>query len=490
MSESKRRESTPSVAWIAVTAIPLALGLFAIHVDSFDVWWHMATGRWIVENGAIPTVDPFSYTVTGAPWTYVPWLTNVIMYALFNALGGPGLVLMKVAVAASILMFLGLILRMQGHGKWILSSLLLILTIWIQPRYVIDRPLIVGGLLIAVGIYLASKTVDGRPKLAWSLAALMAVWIPSHGSAILGLAMGAIIVGHYAALGAWQWHRQKKRPPIPVHALGAFAVMGLLLLTPTGQGVWATATGHGLTTDMVETFAEWQPTDWTQFRIWLPWLLIAVGAPWWRKLPLEKLLVPLGFAALAFLLQTRAFALMYPAILFLVPLLGISIAALVEQLESMWSAERLRAVVLPLGLALSLGFLPGYLSEGIVKDFGLTVAPDRFPYATVERLRELPPGRLIHDWSFGGFFIWHEVEGGVFADGRTVVVYNDVHYWDFIEPAARSPQSLDEVALRFGAIYGFADQRSAMHRNFTASPHWEKVFDDGIGTFFMRIDEE
>jgi hypothetical protein len=51
----------------------LLLGLVVIafcirKVASLDVWWHLASGRWIVENGAIPKVDVFSFAIEGSPW--------------------------------------------------------------------------------------------------------------------------------------------------------------------------------------------------------------------------------------------------------------------------------------------------------------------------------------------------------------------------------------------------------------------------------------
>ncbi len=40
-----------------------------------DTWTHVATGQWILAHGAIPRVDPFSYTFAGQPWTAHEWLS-------------------------------------------------------------------------------------------------------------------------------------------------------------------------------------------------------------------------------------------------------------------------------------------------------------------------------------------------------------------------------------------------------------------------------
>ncbi len=33
-----------------------------------DVWWHLATGRLIIQQGTVPNTDVFTYTRVGEPW--------------------------------------------------------------------------------------------------------------------------------------------------------------------------------------------------------------------------------------------------------------------------------------------------------------------------------------------------------------------------------------------------------------------------------------
>jgi hypothetical protein len=52
-----------------------------------DTYWHIAAGRWMLAHHSIPTVDPFSYTFLGAPWTAHEWLSEIV-YAATYAIGG------------------------------------------------------------------------------------------------------------------------------------------------------------------------------------------------------------------------------------------------------------------------------------------------------------------------------------------------------------------------------------------------------------------
>ena len=44
-----------------------------------DSHWHITVGNWILEHGAVPTVDPYSYTFTGQPWIAKEWGSQVLM---------------------------------------------------------------------------------------------------------------------------------------------------------------------------------------------------------------------------------------------------------------------------------------------------------------------------------------------------------------------------------------------------------------------------
>jgi len=76
-------------------ALPaLAIGLTAVlalrRLSDADTWWHLAAGRWIAENRAIPRTDMLSFTVPDHRWINLQWLFDLFAYALFRA-GGPDL---------------------------------------------------------------------------------------------------------------------------------------------------------------------------------------------------------------------------------------------------------------------------------------------------------------------------------------------------------------------------------------------------------------
>jgi hypothetical protein len=78
---------------VATGAVFSAIGLLAFRpaIDP-DVFWHLATGKWIWQNHAIPKADPFSWTTPGRAWIAHEWLTEAIWRVLYRVGGWGALV--------------------------------------------------------------------------------------------------------------------------------------------------------------------------------------------------------------------------------------------------------------------------------------------------------------------------------------------------------------------------------------------------------------
>ncbi len=68
-----------------VVAAGVVLGLRPFHDNSFLT--HLATGRLILDRGAVPHTDPYTFTAHGQPWVVQSWLVSVL-YAGAERLGG------------------------------------------------------------------------------------------------------------------------------------------------------------------------------------------------------------------------------------------------------------------------------------------------------------------------------------------------------------------------------------------------------------------
>lgn len=57
-----------------------------------DLWWHVATGRWIMEHKSWPIVDPWSFTRNGQPWLQHEWLSDFLFQVWTSLFGMNSLV--------------------------------------------------------------------------------------------------------------------------------------------------------------------------------------------------------------------------------------------------------------------------------------------------------------------------------------------------------------------------------------------------------------
>src|SRR4051812_44874888 len=99
-----RDSAHEQVYWVVLIFI-FALGFFLARshliLQDPDTYWHIATGRWIVEQGKLPPGDVFSFTVIGKIWIFYEWAAQVLM-ALANYVGAwLGVVVLSVLSAAT-----------------------------------------------------------------------------------------------------------------------------------------------------------------------------------------------------------------------------------------------------------------------------------------------------------------------------------------------------------------------------------------------------
>ena len=89
--------------YFALAAILITfLGFFATRIWDVDFWWHISSGKYIVETRSLPDSDPFSvYTTAGARDNTIlksNWLGQVILFQVFNDFGEDGVILLKAAI--------------------------------------------------------------------------------------------------------------------------------------------------------------------------------------------------------------------------------------------------------------------------------------------------------------------------------------------------------------------------------------------------------
>src|SRR6202040_1041221 len=75
----------------AIALLLVVAGAALAPIRSYDFFWHLATGRWIVEHHALPTYDPFALASAHVPWINGEWLYEVALDGAYSAGGFSGI---------------------------------------------------------------------------------------------------------------------------------------------------------------------------------------------------------------------------------------------------------------------------------------------------------------------------------------------------------------------------------------------------------------
>src|ERR1039457_3530920 len=108
-------------ALLLVLSTILLLGAFSREIYDSDFWWHLRSVQYILEQHALPSPDPFSWTTTGARDAYASesrtrrfnltheWLAQVIFYTVFRVGGSAGIVAARAVTLTTFCALAGLI---------------------------------------------------------------------------------------------------------------------------------------------------------------------------------------------------------------------------------------------------------------------------------------------------------------------------------------------------------------------------------------------
>ncbi|HWE39093.1 MAG TPA: hypothetical protein VG406_21270 [Isosphaeraceae bacterium] len=151
-------------------------------VDS-DVWWHLASGRWVVANRAVPRLDPFSFASADRPWIDLHWGFQVLLWLSYR-LGGVAGVIGCAAAGYATAVAVAATARRRGWPGWATLACwppaLLLMSWRFEPR-----PEVLSLVLVALFLAILLHAED-RPAALAALPILQVAWVNVHGLFVLG----------------------------------------------------------------------------------------------------------------------------------------------------------------------------------------------------------------------------------------------------------------------------------------------------------------
>jgi len=459
------------MALVALLALPAASGLRSRLQDN-DLWWHLATGRWIVEHGTVPTQDPFSYTAAGHPWIAYSWLPELLFHYLttrfgFAALRWMGALVLVAMVGATyracrsagarpIVAVVGAALgALAGSGGWAV------------------RPQTFAFLFLA----LTSWALHAPPGsyLRRSIPLIVIVWANTHISFVFGPAL----VAWAASVNGLRGNRDFELEWLTLLSAAA------TLANPYGWSLLAHVPTIAAQPAVVAAVTEFHSPDLGSlpgmfFAMMVLAVVVLLGAAPRRPSAFE-LGTLVGSLALALWMQRN------------MAIFGILCApTLARALESVWPASsEMPRIPSPFVLAVHWAMVLAGAAALLATaprdpDWRRNIEPGAFPVAAADVIAKLhSKQRLFNDFDWGGFLIFRLYDRTLVSiDGRT---------------AAYEPEQLEQYSRTHFGVVGwqrfFDDCRPEIvlwPRDGTLAsllrerPGWQVAYEDGVAVIFER----
>jgi len=197
MSETQaalQRTDKPAIARGLLGALVLAVGMatfaaFGLHkLVSVDLGYHLAYGRWMVENGRVLSHNEFSYTCPGWEFVNANWLFQVGVCAV-HALGGPAaLSVLLLGLIGVLGLLLAVYLYLRRTHPLVAALALAAIALTSYERFLLRPELVTFICLVATLILLDRRAK--HPRAAWlGLAAVQVLWVNCHSYFLLGPAL-------------------------------------------------------------------------------------------------------------------------------------------------------------------------------------------------------------------------------------------------------------------------------------------------------------
>lgn len=178
----------------------------SIKLWDYDLWWHLSTGKYIVETKTIPDKDPFSFvnkleenkSINPTRERYILkkyWLAQVFFYKIYDAFGDKGIIILRSLLLFATIFFVFSWFKRNNVSFYIIYPLVFL--VFSQTmRFTGERPVLFTVVFTVLIFFILDDFKQRKSKIIFALVPLMLLWANMHGGFILGIVfIGAFMAG-------------------------------------------------------------------------------------------------------------------------------------------------------------------------------------------------------------------------------------------------------------------------------------------------------
>lgn len=485
-------------------------------VSDLDFWWHLSTGRWIVEHKEFVKSDFLSYTFKDSPWMDLTWGFEVIQYLLYSVTHNYWLVslffgLMGFLTAYFSYRTVGTLQDKKDSGRDFVTLFLCAVALYFVDFRWIHRPEQFTHLFGAILIFLLFKNQKEETKTTWWIPVVQIAWVNTHGLFLIG----PVITGVFLFQKTVNKDLSKMLEAVKKDNLlkVLLAQLVVCLINPRG---WEGATFP---------FHLWEVLNHSFYRNTIPeatnpykdgvwgtdtWALTVFFVLFCFSLlyPAKKEEVKakvsfygvgyLIFCLLLFRLSVIARRNIALFIIWALPFVCIELSQRILDFVAFFREEKFKekafvyscviALLMCLGLATNL-----MRSEISNVRFGGQISSYEFPIDSLDTLSKMDPQpRYFAGVQFSDFMGFHLKGYEPYIDGRFAEVYPREHFQRYMDILAHPRLIDEEVEQRKIKAMGLETRNPMLHaliRYISLSPKWKLIYLDEAAVVFMKLGE-
>jgi hypothetical protein len=472
--------------------ILLILGLFVMTLYPIvdpDFWWHVRTGQLIAQTQSIPHTDPYSFTNMGRPWITHEWLSEVVLFWLFQ-LGSYGLLIFTFSLIITGAFLFSYLRSPIETRPFVAGFTLLLCAIASAPTWGV-RLQMISLLLTSIFLFLLDRyQIKNTINYLIPLPLIMLVWVNLHAGYFLGLAIIAIYIGGSFIDFIFLRIRKTESEHAPDFSpiLMLCGALGLCVLTtlanPNGINIliypFQTLTSQAMQQFIQEWFSpdfhqlEWQPFAWVILA------LIGCGMLGKKEFSPTKILLTIifGYSALRSIRIIPLFAVV------VIPILAEQIGAIIKVKPNIKPQSRFFKWSAPILLVIAFLFATLHFSQ--IVQGQQNSEETNFPKAAINWIsKNQPKGNLFNSYNWGGYIIWRLYpQYQVYIDGRADV-YGDIFINNYVNIYRAKPgweQTFDSYSINLVLI----DPGSPLAIALEQSLGWKMVYKDDLSIVFEK----
>ncbi len=421
-------------------------------------------------HGAAPRVDPFSSSMSGAPWTAHEWLAEVLLALAFRFVGWSGVALLTGAAVATAALIVGLTAARDLRGAPLIAVVAIGLSL--VTANLLARPHILAlPIAAAWSAGLVAARARGRaPPLAF--AALMTVWANLHGGFIFGL----VLIGPFALEALTEAPAAARLSVAREWATFALAALAAALINPYGADALLLPF-RLMSVENLSRISEWRPQDFSHVGTMELALLTLLGLALTRPFSTPPIRTALILALIAMALQHSRHQVLLGIIAPMLLARPIASAFRAAPQGDEW--RRVARAALPAAVVALLAIGAMRLITPIERTDG-AAAPISALSAVPLELRRKP---VLNDYAFGGYLIFEHVRP--FIDAR-VELYGDpmLSLYDKLQSGDRD--ALETTLKRYDIAWTIFAPNSRIVAALDREPGWRRLYSGPTAIVHVR----